>query len=140
MRRSLPSMRQRVTSQKTTPRPTSTASTMAGPSACRCRALRRRGEGRFQSAFSIDIVGSLAVERAWGAIERKITRLAVGRMIGYPGQALRERGLTRERVPLRRRHCRPTPPHALAEIITHSPIESEEAAALRADALRCEAW
>jgi superfamily II DNA or RNA helicase len=28
----------------------------------------------------------------------------------------------------------------LAEIITHSPIESEEAAALRADALRCEAW
>ncbi|MCW2964702.1 MAG: helicase domain protein, partial [Actinomycetia bacterium] len=33
-----------------------------------------------------------------------------------------------------------TPPHALAEIITHSPSESEEAAALRADALRCEAW
>jgi superfamily II DNA or RNA helicase len=28
----------------------------------------------------------------------------------------------------------------LAEIITHSPSESEEAAALRADALRCEAW
>jgi ribonuclease E len=28
----------------------------------------------------------------------------------------------------------------LAEIITHSPTESEEAAALRADALRCEAW
>ncbi|HEY8722935.1 MAG TPA: DEAD/DEAH box helicase family protein, partial [Gaiellaceae bacterium] len=27
-----------------------------------------------------------------------------------------------------------------AEIITHSPSESEEAAALRADALRCEAW
>jgi ribonuclease E len=41
---------------------------------------------------------------------------------------------------LRRRHCRPTPPHALAETITHSPTESEEAAALRADALRCEAW
>jgi hypothetical protein len=28
----------------------------------------------------------------------------------------------------------------LAEIITHSPSESEEAAALRVDALRCEAW
>jgi ribonuclease E len=28
----------------------------------------------------------------------------------------------------------------LAETITHSPSESEEAAALRADALRCEAW
>jgi ribonuclease E len=28
----------------------------------------------------------------------------------------------------------------LAEIITHSPSESEEALALRADALRCEAW
>jgi ribonuclease E len=28
----------------------------------------------------------------------------------------------------------------LAEIITHSPSESEETAALRADALRCEAW
>jgi superfamily II DNA or RNA helicase len=28
----------------------------------------------------------------------------------------------------------------LAEIITHSPTESEQAAALRADALRCEAW
>jgi ribonuclease E len=60
-------------------------------------------------------------------------------MIGYPGRALRERGLTRERVPLRRRHSK-TSPHALAEIITHSPSESEETAALRAGALRCEAW
>ncbi len=32
------------------------------------------------------------------------------------------------------------PPHALAETITHSPSESEETSALRADALRCEAW
>ena len=31
-------------------------------------------------------------------------------------------------------------PHALAEIITQSPTESEEAPALRADALRAEAW
>jgi superfamily II DNA or RNA helicase len=31
-------------------------------------------------------------------------------------------------------------PHALAEIITQSPTESEDAAALRADALRAEAW
>jgi ribonuclease E len=31
-------------------------------------------------------------------------------------------------------------PHALAEIITQSPTESEEALALRADALRAEAW
>jgi ribonuclease E len=31
-------------------------------------------------------------------------------------------------------------PHALAETITHSPIESEQALALRADALRTEAW
>ena len=31
-------------------------------------------------------------------------------------------------------------PQALAETITHSPSESEEAAAIRADALRAESW
>ena len=31
-------------------------------------------------------------------------------------------------------------PHALAEIITQSPTESEGAAAIRADALRAESW
>src|SRR5664279_6345345 len=31
-------------------------------------------------------------------------------------------------------------PHALAETITHSPSESGEAAAMRADALQAEAW
>ena len=31
-------------------------------------------------------------------------------------------------------------PHALSETLTHSPTDSEEAAAIRADALRAEAW
>ena len=31
-------------------------------------------------------------------------------------------------------------PHALAETITHSPSESEDVAAVRADALRAESW
>ncbi len=41
--------------------------------------------------------------------------------------------------PLRKRQDR-TLPHALSETLTHSPTDSEDAAAIRADALRAEAW
>ena len=41
--------------------------------------------------------------------------------------------------PLRKRQDR-TLLHALSETLTHSPTDSEEAAAIRADALRAEAW
>jgi ribonuclease E len=40
--------------------------------------------------------------------------------------------------PLRKRQDRA--PHALSETITHSPTDSDEAAAIRVDALRAEAW